>query len=115
MGTSTLPDALFGSIQYHPVISSRRYHDPIQFFAVKSHFTSYRRRSGVKRFGIIRKYTVLNFLDASEVKTDSLIISEFCSRMPASAKQDMLLSRAWFTFLCLLPVSFYLLLTVLGC
>ncbi|KAK4347809.1 hypothetical protein RND71_034148 [Anisodus tanguticus] len=49
MGTSTLPDALFGSIQYKPITSSRRHHDPIQFFAVKSHSTIYRRRSGGKR------------------------------------------------------------------
>lgn len=49
MGTSTLPDALFGSVQYHPIISSRRHHDPIQFFAVKLHSTIYRRRSGGKR------------------------------------------------------------------
>ncbi|KAM3250578.1 Alpha-amylase isozyme 2A [Capsicum annuum] len=66
MGTSTLPDALFGSIQYHPVISSRRYHDPIQFFAVKSHFTSYRRRSGVKR---------VLFADAGVCKTRHVAFS----------------------------------------
>ncbi|XP_059283799.1 uncharacterized protein LOC132037321 [Lycium ferocissimum] len=49
MGTSTLPDALFGNDRYHPIISSRRHHDPIQFFAVKSHSMIYRRRSGGKR------------------------------------------------------------------
>lgn len=49
MGTSTLPDALFGSVQQHTIISSRRHHDPIQFFAVKSHSTIYRRRSIGKR------------------------------------------------------------------
>ncbi|KAL3376469.1 hypothetical protein AABB24_003079 [Solanum stoloniferum] len=49
MGTSTLPDALFGSVQQHTIISSRRHHDPIQFFAVKSHSTIYRRCSIGKR------------------------------------------------------------------
>lgn len=49
MGTSTLPDALFGSVQQHTIISSRRHHDPIRFFAVKSHTTIYRRRSIGKR------------------------------------------------------------------
>ncbi|XP_049382717.1 uncharacterized protein LOC125847058 [Solanum stenotomum] len=49
MGTSTLPDALFGSVQQHTIISSRRHHDPIRFFAVKSHSTIYRRRSIGKR------------------------------------------------------------------
>ncbi|KAK4710451.1 hypothetical protein R3W88_004964 [Solanum pinnatisectum] len=49
MGTSTLPDALFGSVQQHTIISSRRHHDPIRSFAVKSHSTIYRRRSIGKR------------------------------------------------------------------
>nr|XP_004233383.1 uncharacterized protein LOC101249042 isoform X1 [Solanum lycopersicum]XP_010317125.1 uncharacterized protein LOC101249042 isoform X1 [Solanum lycopersicum] len=49
MGTSTLPDALFGSVQQHTIISSRRHHDPIRFVAVKSHSTIYRRRSVGKR------------------------------------------------------------------
>ncbi|CAN4081647.1 unnamed protein product [Withania somnifera] len=49
MGTRTLPDALFGSIQYHPITSSRRHLDPVQLFAVKSHSTIYRRRSSGKR------------------------------------------------------------------
>ncbi|XP_009587655.1 uncharacterized protein [Nicotiana tomentosiformis] len=49
MVTSTLPDALFGSVQYHPSISSRRHHDPVQFFAVKSLSTVNRRSSGGKR------------------------------------------------------------------
>ncbi|XP_075105701.1 uncharacterized protein LOC107760700 isoform X1 [Nicotiana tabacum] len=49
MGASTLPDALFGSVQYHPSISSCRHHDPIQVFAVKSLPTINRRTSGGKR------------------------------------------------------------------
>ncbi|KAL3344610.1 hypothetical protein AABB24_023847 [Solanum stoloniferum] len=49
MGTSTLPDALFGSVQQHTIISSRRHHDPIRFFSVKSHSTIYRRCSIGKR------------------------------------------------------------------
>ncbi|XP_055802965.1 uncharacterized protein LOC129872113 isoform X2 [Solanum dulcamara] len=49
MGTNILSDALFGSVQHNTIISSRRYHDPIRFFAVKSHSTIYRRRSVGKR------------------------------------------------------------------
>ncbi|KAK4360716.1 hypothetical protein RND71_019668 [Anisodus tanguticus] len=66
MGTSTLPDALFGSVQYHSIISSRRQHDPIRFFTVKSHSTIYRRRSGGKRFDIYSSD------DSTEALTDFL-------------------------------------------
>ncbi|XP_006363428.1 uncharacterized protein [Solanum tuberosum] len=79
MGTSTLPDALFGSVQQHTIISSRRHHDPIRFFAVKSHTTIYRRRSIGKRVLFAdaclckpRHVVFSNMDDSTEALTDFL-------------------------------------------
>ncbi|KAH0698098.1 hypothetical protein KY290_015906 [Solanum tuberosum] len=79
MGTSTLPDALFGSVQQHTIISSRRHHDPIRFFAVKSHSTIYRRRSIGKRVLFAdaclckpRHVVFSNMDDSTEALTDFL-------------------------------------------
>ncbi|XP_049371215.1 uncharacterized protein LOC125836159 [Solanum verrucosum] len=79
MGTSTLPDALFGSVQQHTIISSRRHHDPIRFFAVKSHSTIYRRCSIGKRVLFAdaclckpRHVVFLSMDDSTEALTDFL-------------------------------------------
>lgn len=79
MGTSTLPDALLGSVQQHTIISSRRHHDPIRFFAVKSHSTIYRRRSIGKRVLFAdaclckpRHVVFSNMDDSTEALTDFL-------------------------------------------
>lgn len=79
MGTSTLPDALFGSVQQHTIISSRRHHDPIRFFAVKSHSTIYRRHSIGKRVLFAdaclckpRHVVFSNMDDSTEALTDFL-------------------------------------------